>query len=107
MGWSNPPQYMILATLCLVALLAACSPADPGADTAPDPISRIAAGADLFAEQCGDCHGDSGRGPALATLQALSPEDLRAGIKNHPTAGTIPERLPASELSDLVEYLEQ
>jgi mono/diheme cytochrome c family protein len=109
MGWSNPPQYLIPATLCLAALLAACSPGEPPAreDAAPAPTSRIDAGADLFAQQCGACHGASGRGPSLETLQALSSDDLRAGIRNHPTAGTIPQRLPAAELSDLIEYLEQ
>ncbi|MGI9331114.1 MAG: c-type cytochrome [Gammaproteobacteria bacterium] len=109
MGRSKPLQYTIPATLCLAALLAACSPGKPPA-TEPAPPAQTSSsdiGGDLFEKQCGACHGVNGRGPSLATLRALSSEDLRAGIRNHPTAGTIPQRLPAAELSDLIEYLEQ
>lgn len=87
----------LLIPLC--ALLAACAPEDAKkqAGTTPE---------DLFTESCGACHGVENKGPTVAELRALSPEELRAGIINHPTAGEIPDRLTAAHIDDLIKYLE-
>lgn len=84
--------------------LTACGPAGDNGD---DAANAMAAGEQLFQEQCSACHGPAGRGPSLETLQALSPEALRDGIRNHPKAGEIPQRLPATQLQDLVNFLEE
>jgi len=84
----------------LFAFVAACAPdKSPGGDSATD-------GAALFAENCGDCHGEQGRGPSIADMRALTTDELRAAMKNHPTAGEIPQRLPAAEIQELIDYLE-
>ena len=57
-------------------------------------------------DNCGVCHGTGGRGPALAELKALSSAERRDRIRNHPIAGQIPQRLPAHQLSDVIEFLE-
>ncbi len=96
-------RAVILACLLtiLLALLAACAQ-----DSEPDqsPAER---GARLFAENCSPCHGLAGRGPSLQDdIRALNPEQLRAAIRNHPTAGQIPERLPAARVQDIIEFFE-
>jgi len=93
---------MYIARQCLIAAwlvfaLSACAP-DSGA---PPPRSK----ADLFNESCGACHGEAGKGPSLAELRALPEDELRAGIRNHPTAGQIAERLSADRIDRLIEYL--
>ena len=101
----NPPTW---AAGCLVVLLAACGPAEePPAQAAAPADAAAPSGQDLFDKNCGACHGPGGRGPSLETLKALSREDLGAAIRNHPTAGQIPSRLPANEIGDLIEFLDE
>ena len=103
----NP--WLPAAVVILVAgLLSACSPSvAPQDESGDDPgTDGVSAGEMLFDENCAPCHGAEGRGPSLQTLKSLSPEDLRSAIANHPTAGQIPNRLPAAEISDLIEFLE-
>ncbi len=88
----------VLIPLCMLS--GGCAP-EGGPEQAAD------SSADLFNRNCGACHGAEGRGPSLDTLRALSPDELRAGIRNHPTAGQIPERLPANQINDLIEYIEE
>lgn len=106
----NRPDLPIWAASCLVALLGACGPSQepPAEATAPESASEAATtGQDLFDKNCGACHGPGGRGPSMETLKALSREELGAAIRNHPTAGQIPSRLPANEIGDLIEFLEE
>lgn len=81
-------------------LLAACAPDDRQEQLAATPEQ-------IFEKDCGACHGETGGGPTIAELRALSTEDLRAAISNHPTAGQIPERLPAARVDDLIKYIEE
>jgi mono/diheme cytochrome c family protein len=92
------PRPLIGAAAALV--LAGCAP-----DTPPE--NAAANGEALFSQRCGACHGAEGRGPSLEELRALSPEELRARIRNHPRAGDVLDRLPAVEFSDLVEFIEE
>lgn len=83
------------------ALLAACVQDGEPDQSAPE------RGALLFAENCSPCHGLAGRGPSLQDdIRSLNPEQLRAAIRNHPTAGQIPERLPAAHVQDIIEFFE-
>lgn len=110
MKCNDRPYSSNWTTGCLVLLLAACGPAqEPEAEApAAEPTNDASMiGEDLFAKNCGACHGPAGRGPSLETLKALSSEDLRQAILNHPTAGQIPSRLPANEIGDLIEFLEE
>ena len=91
----------ILASLVLFA--SACAP--ESADVAEEPRAA-GRGEQVFDENCGVCHGPGGRGPALTELKALSSADRRDRIRNHPIAGQIPQRLPAHQLSDVIEFLE-
>ena len=84
----------------LSLLLTACSP-EPTAELAQEK------GKDVFAERCADCHGAEGRGPSMAELRALTSDQRREAIKNHPTAGDLLERLSAADIGDLIEYLEE
>lgn len=81
------------------ALLAACAPEDTEEQAVVTPE-------DMFMNSCGACHTVENNGPTIAELRALSPEELRAGIVNHPTAGDIPDRLTAAHIDDLIKYLE-
>lgn len=81
------------------ALLAACAPEQ-------DKTSAVDRGSALFDENCSPCHGAQGRGPSMDEIRALSPDGLRAAIRNHPTAGQIPERLPAARVQEIIEFLE-
>ena len=87
----------------LGAMLAACAP-----DRSPEEIQAMASnkGEQVFEAQCSACHGPEGRGPSLAEIRALSSEELRAAIRNHPTAGQVPERLVIDDLGNLIEYLD-
>lgn len=87
--------------IILCCILAGCAP-----ETATDD-QRAASAEALFMENCSPCHGQQGRGPALAELRALGPDDLRTAIRNHPTAGQIPQRLPAASVQKLIEYIEE
>ena len=60
----------------------------------------------VFNDNCSVCHGAGGRGPALSEIKALSSADRRDRIRNHPIAGQIPQRLPAIQLSDVIEFFE-
>lgn len=94
------PNFITPACLLVPALfLAACAP-DAGPER-PD-----MSGEQVFMENCAACHGQQGRGPSLETLRALSADELRAAIRNHPTAGQLPERLTIDKLGELIEYLE-
>ncbi len=83
-------------TACLGLLAGACAPEPPPPQ-----------GAELFDEKCGACHGQEGRGPSMDELRALPPDRLRDGIRNHPTAGDLLERLTATDIAKLVDYLEE
>lgn len=93
-------QQLLATSVALPALfLGAC---------APEPQSnQEAMGEALFSENCGACHGKSGGGPTLDELRALSPEQLRAAVANHPTAGQIPQRLTADTISTLIDFIEE
>lgn len=86
-----------------VVLTSGCAPDSPSTSEEPEAAER---GKLLFATNCGACHGLNGRGPALAEIKALSSAERRERIRNHPIAGEIPQRLPANELSDVIEFLE-
>jgi len=88
-------------SIVLCAPLTACAP-DSGTSE-----QRVADAAALFQENCGPCHGQQGRGLSLDELRALAPDELRAGIRNHPTAGQIPQRLPAASVQKLIEFIEE
>jgi mono/diheme cytochrome c family protein len=90
---------LALATACL--LLAACAP-EPRDNT-----TSVKRGEASFEENCSPCHGAQGRGPSMDDIRALSPDGLRAAIRNHPTAGQIPERLPAARVQEIIEFLEE
>jgi mono/diheme cytochrome c family protein len=93
----------ILLTTALAGMLSACAP--EGRDGGKK--ASAADGASLFETNCSACHGEMGRGPSLDDIRSLSPDGLRAAIRNHPTAGQIPQRLPAAEIQRLIEFLEQ
>ena len=98
-----PAARSVLIASAFLGLLSACAP-----DRDNDGQSaRRADGASLFETNCSACHGELGRGPSLDDIRALSPDGLRSAIRNHPTAGQIPQRLPAAELQRLIEFLEQ
>ncbi len=88
---------------CAVLLVSACAPDSASTVAEPQATER---GEQAFNENCGVCHGTGGRGPALAELKALSSAERRDRIRNHPIAGQIPQRLPAHQLSDVIEFLE-
>ena len=96
-------QNLINPTAVLMVFcfgIAACS-SDDTSSTKP------ASAEEMFAKDCGACHGEGGRGPTLADMRALSEEELRSAIQQHPTAGQIPERLPAARVDDLIKYIDQ
>jgi mono/diheme cytochrome c family protein len=87
----------------LGVLLSGCAPDSDGEGAMP---ASAESGAEVFTENCGACHGPTGRGPELAELKALTPSERRDRIRNHPIAGQIPQRLPANELARVIEFLE-
>lgn len=89
-----------IATCVLAALTTACSPDTEQGQRAGD------RGESLFDKNCSACHGEQGRGPSMDDLHALEPAELRAAIRNHPTAGQIPERLPATQVQEIIDYIE-
>ena len=107
MDFSCDSRISATLTICLAGMVSACSPPDSPSAQSREQAQTIESGAALFEENCGVCHGAGGRGPSLETLQALSPEELRNAIRNHPVAGPVPGRMPANEVSDLVEFLDQ
>jgi mono/diheme cytochrome c family protein len=88
---------------CAFLILSACAPDSGGTADGPQGAER---GEQVFNENCGACHGVGGRGPALSEIKALSSADRRDRIRNHPVAGQIPQRLPANQLSDVIEFFE-
>ncbi|MFQ5634086.1 MAG: c-type cytochrome [Gammaproteobacteria bacterium] len=88
----------MLAAICV--LISACAP-DSGTVEQSN-----GAGAALFDENCSPCHGQAVGVPTMTELRALAPDELRAGIRDHPTAGEIPQRLPAATMQTLIEYIE-
>jgi mono/diheme cytochrome c family protein len=93
-----------IGLILICAMLAsACS---PESGSGSDSKRGAARGAEIFDENCGVCHGADGRGPSLAEITGLSSAERRDGIRNHPVAGQIPQRLPANELADVIGYLE-
>lgn len=88
--------YMLLPVF---ALLGAC-----GRESAEEKAN--ATSEEFFAQSCGACHTVADNAPTIAELGALSSEDLRAGIRNHPTAGEISDRLSAARIDELIKYIE-
>lgn len=97
---ASAARFALIVTI-LTGALSACAPNDGTSE------KSAADGAALFDENCSACHGEQGRGPSMADIRALSPDGLRSAIRNHPTAGQIPQRLPAAEVQQLIEYLEE
>ena len=60
----------------------------------------------MFVDRCGACHSGAGRGPSFLELSQLSREQFEKQWREHPVAGTIPQRLSAGELVDLIAYLD-
>jgi mono/diheme cytochrome c family protein len=89
----------IYALLLLCIAISGCSP-----ESNENRAGKT--GAELFDESCGACHGVEGRGPSIAELRGLPSDELRAAIRNHPTAGQIPDRLTADRISNLIDYIE-
>ena len=60
----------------------------------------------MFVDRCGACHSGDGRGPPFLELSKLSREQFEKQWREHPVAGTIPERLSAGDLADLIAFLD-
>ena len=88
---------------CALISVSACAPDRNKPLTGPQAATR---GAQVFDYNCGFCHGTDGRGPSLSEIKALSKEERRGRIINHPIAGQIPQRLRANEISDLNEFFD-
>ena len=86
---------------CAVLFLSACGSDGGGQDRELQAVER---GEQVFMVNCGPCHGPGGGGPTLAKIKALSPAERGDKIRNHPEAGLIPQRLPANELLDVIEF---
>ncbi len=86
---------------CVVLTLSACGSDGGDQDLEMQAVER---GEQVFVVNCGPCHGPGGGGPALEQIMALSPAERGEKIRNHPLAGRIPQRLPANELLDVIEY---
>ncbi len=98
----RPANTIGFLTVLLGVLMSACAP-----DTEGTQQRAIERGAESFDKNCGACHGQQGRGPSMEDLRALAPDALREAIRNHPTAGQIPERLSAARVQEIIEYLEE
>ena len=88
-----------VAAIMIAVALSACS---------PEPVEEQASneGEQIFERSCAACHGQAGRGPSMDDIRALSSDELRAAIANHPRAGDVLDRLNAADIGSLVEYLE-
>ncbi|MFW2404897.1 MAG: c-type cytochrome [Gammaproteobacteria bacterium] len=102
MTLSCPAARSVLIATAFLGLLSACAP-----DGGDGQSASRTDGASIFETNCSACHGQMGRGPSLDDIRSLSRDGLRSAIRNHPTAGQIPQRLPAAELQRLIEFLEQ
>jgi mono/diheme cytochrome c family protein len=94
------------AALVLCWALMSITACNPTGDSAGGGPTGTARGGQIFDENCGVCHGAGGRGPALSEIRSLPSSERRDGIRNHPIAGQIPQRLPANELADVIEFLD-
>lgn len=92
-------KFVRLLIPCSI-LFAACAPEQTPEPSAVTPEQ-------MFMESCGGCHTREDNGPSIADLRALSADELRVGISNHPTAGDIPDRLSAARIDELIKYLEE
>ena len=99
--WNRSATIGLLSLVVLT--LSACAPENGGTASGPEAAER---GEQVFLENCGVCHGEGGRGPALSEIKALPSAERRNRISNHPIAGQIPQRLPANQLSDVIEFFE-
>lgn len=61
---------------------------------------------EVFMQQCGACHGGGGRGPAFSEISQISRDDFERQLRNHPVAGTIPQRLASIDLANLIAFFE-
>ena len=103
----NHSPLMTGLMLSFSVLLIGCAPDSNTA--APDTSAKeasIQSGEEVFMINCSPCHGEGGRGPALSSIQSLTPEARGNAIRNHPTAGQIPQRLPAAQLAQLLDFFE-
>ena len=94
-------RLSLLPLTAAALLLTACAP-EGGSSSGSSSMT----GEEVFMVNCSPCHGESGRGPALSSIQGLSPEARRQAIRNHPQAGQIPQRLPAAQLGELLEWFD-
>jgi len=101
MVFLRPATRFACLSIGIFTLLTACVPESGTSD------QRAADAATLFQENCGPCHGQQGRGPSITELRALGPDELRAAFRNHPTAGQIPQQLPAASIQKLIEFIEE
>jgi len=97
------PSAGIGFALCAILLASGCAQESGNTPSGPQMADR---GEQVFDENCGVCHGAEGRGPELTEIRALSSAERRDRIRNHPIAGQIPQRLPANQLADVIEFLE-
>jgi len=108
----HTPIPFSLFTLCACGFgLAACS---DGSDDARTFDQQVAAGSDLFAEHCAQCHGDAGEGtddaPALVGAGALPkepPDDRQFRMNDFNTAldvfSFVDEYMPATDPGSVSE----
>lgn len=99
-----PPKarasQLLVAGICL--LLTACAPdSSDGSGSSSPGID----GAAVFAENCAVCH-LSGRAPRLESIKALPQSERGERMRNHPRAGNLVDRLTATVLLDLIEFLQ-
>lgn len=102
-------QSALMSGLMVIfsVLLTGCAPeSDTAAPDSSALTSSIESGEAVFMANCSPCHGEGGRGPALSSIQSLTPEARGNAIRNHPTAGQIPQRLPAAQLAQLLDFFE-
>lgn len=102
-NWTS--RLGLIAALGMALILLACE-RDTAGDGGEMPGDG-SGGAQVFAKNCTVCHGAGGRAPGLSQIRALSPEARAERIRAHPVAGRIPQRLSASDLAGVIEFLEQ
>jgi len=75
-------------------------------NASPEAMEPTGPNAQVFLQYCGYCHGDTGRGPSFAELNAVPPDQFEQQLRNHPTAGAIPQRLTANDLAKLLAFFD-